>query len=215
MRSLVIALGLGLLSGCALAPQPNRWIDPAKIELTQVASSDRQWTGLAVSPEGRLFVNYPLWSESQEFAVGELQPDGSVKPYPNQELNSWTPEKPAWLHFVCVQALLADELGRLWILDPANPRFEGAVKGGPKLMMVNLTSNTVIRTYRFTEEIVRPNSYLNDLRLDLEQGVAYLTDSGDGALIVLDLESGNARRLLDDHPSTEAEEITIVIEGEA
>jgi len=40
------------------------------------------------------------------------------------------------------------------------------------------------------------NGYLNDVRFDPDGRTAYLTESGSGALYVLDLGSGKARRLL-------------------
>jgi hypothetical protein len=43
--------------------------------------------------------------------------------------------------------------------------------------------------------------------------VAYLTDSGAGAIVVVDLAAGTGRRLLAGHPSTRSEEITLTIGG--
>ena len=43
--------------------------------------------------------------------------------------------------------------------------------------------------------------------------MAYLTDSGLGAILVTDLGSGKSRRLLDHHPSVKAEKIDVVING--
>ncbi len=31
-------------------------------QLKEIARSDKLWTGVAVSREGRIFVNYPRWS---------------------------------------------------------------------------------------------------------------------------------------------------------
>lgn len=188
------------------------WLEPGTIILEEVATSPRQWTGIAISQDGRIFVNYPLWSASQPFAVGEMQPDGTVKPFPNEALNSWQPGRSPQTHFVCVQALYVDKRNRLWILDPANPRFEGVVPGGPKLVSIDLVTNEIIHTYHFGPEVALPDSYLNDLRVDGDRNVVYMTDSGNGALIVLDLKSGNARRLLDGHPSTQSEDIVLIIE---
>jgi sugar lactone lactonase YvrE len=188
-------------------------LKPGAIRLVEVATSERRWTGVAVSQEGRIFVNYPLWAPSQPFAVGEIQADGSVVPYPNRELNSWQPGKLPRDHFVCVQAMTVDAENRLWILDPGNPRFQGVVEDGPKLVIVDLSRNVVIRTYGFDPEIARADSYLNDVRVDLVADMAYMTDSGNGALVVLDLTTGKARRLLDDHPSTQAEDIELTIGG--
>ena len=35
--------------------------DEYPFELVEVARSDRQWTGVAVSKDGRIFVNYARW----------------------------------------------------------------------------------------------------------------------------------------------------------
>jgi sugar lactone lactonase YvrE len=115
--------------------------------------------------------------------------------------------------FVCVQSVHVDAADRLWILDPANPMFGGVVEGGPKLLQVDLESDRVVETYSFDAEIAPPRSYLNDVRVDPGTGTAYMTDSGLGALIVLDLNTGHARRVLTDHPSTQAEAITVTIGG--
>ena len=180
--------------------------------LEAIALSDKQWTGLAVSKEGRLFVNYPRWSESVPISAAELV-DGKPVPYPNTTINDWRPGKDPAKHLVCVQALFIDAKNRLWILDPANPGFKGVVPGGPKLLEVNLTTNQVVRTYRFNREIALQNSYLNDVRVDTQREFAYITDSGDGALIVLNLSTGDVRRLLGNHPSTAAEEVLLTIGG--
>jgi sugar lactone lactonase YvrE len=211
MRTRISNVGLGLVA--ALSPMPAACSStPEPPRLEQVATSDRQWTGIAVSAEERVFVNFPRWSEDVPVSVGELI-DGNVVPYPNAELQSWKPgDDPAGL-FVCVQSVVVDARDRLWILDPGNPGFAGVVEGAPKLMQVDLATDRIVRTYRFGPETALPGSYLNDVRIDVAHDVAYLTDSGDGALLVLDLRSGEARRLLDDHPSTQSEGVTLTIGG--
>src|ERR1700738_2546694 len=57
--------------------------------LQAVASFDHQVTGVTVAPDGRIFVNFPRWSEDTPVSVAELMPDGSTKPYPNEEWNAW------------------------------------------------------------------------------------------------------------------------------
>jgi sugar lactone lactonase YvrE len=128
-------------------------------------------------------------------------------------MNSWEPGKDPAKHLVCVQALFVDEKNRLWILDPANPKFKGAIPNGPKLLEVDLATNTVVRTYSFEPEIAPGKSYLNDVRIDTQNGFAYITDSKDGALVVLDLKTGEARRRLENHPSTASEDVVLTIGG--
>jgi sugar lactone lactonase YvrE len=182
-------------------------------ELVEVATGRRRWTGIAVSRSGRVFVNYPRWAPDVPFSVGELQEDGRVIPYPDEALNRWTPEADARERFVCVQSVHVDRKDRLWILDPASPMLMGVVPGGAKLMRIDLATDSIVRTYSFGSDVAPAGSYLNDVRIDTGTETAFITDSREGALVVLDLETGVARRLLEDHPATQAEPIQVIIDG--
>lgn len=208
--SLASVLFSGCMSGSANHAN-DELIDLAK-PVQPVAVSNRQWTGVAVSKTGRVFVNYPRWSDYVTTSVAELK-NGEAIPFPNEERNVWRPGVNPLKHFVCVQAMYVDDQDVLWILDPGNPKFAGVVKGAAKLQAVNLKHNKVVKTYRFSEPVIKSDSYLNDVRIDTKRGFAYITDSGNGALVVLDLKTGRARRLLDNHPSTHAEDIVLTIEG--
>lgn len=192
---------------------PPHGAGDAARSLKEVAASRRQWTGVAVSKTGRVFVNFPRWSAEVPVSVGELRADGTVRSYPNAGLNGWQPGDSPAEKFVCVQSVHIDRNNRLWILDPASPLLSGVVPGGAKLMQVDLATDEIVRTYRFDARTAPESSYLNDVRVDTRTGTAFITDSGLGALIVVDLESGRTRRVLDDHPSTKAEPITVTIDG--
>lgn len=180
-------------------------------ELTEMAKSNYQWTGVAVSKKNRVFVCYPRWSNIGPVSAGELLPDGSVSAFPDKKWNEWIQgAKVTGEEFVCVQSVYCDSNGALWILDPAAPKFQGPITNGPKLVKVNLTSNHVEKVYPL-ETVAPKDSYLNDVRVDTRRQVAYMTDSGLGAIVVLDLRSGNARRLLDTSPSVKAEDIKVMI----
>jgi len=162
-----------------------------KDSLITVAESDYQWTGIAVSKDGRIFVNYPTWQVPSPFKVAELI-DGKETVYPSEEANRL---------FVCVQSVVIDKLNRMWILDPANPQFNGVVEGGPKLYQINLETNEIANTYQFPDTVYTKTSYLNDVRIDTKDEIAYMTDSEDGGIIVLDLKTGNSWRALDSNCS--------------
>jgi sugar lactone lactonase YvrE len=182
-------------------------------KLIQVAESKIQWTGVAVSREGRIFVNYPRWLEDLPYSVAEITGNGEVKPYPSQEWNNWNSSLSPEDHFVCVQSVCVDANNDLWILDPASPLLQGVVAGGPKLVRVDLKTNQVAQVIRFDTSIAPPNSYLNDLRVEIKTNIAYITDSGEGAIVVVDLNNGNNRRLLAGHYSTTAEDSSLTIAG--
>jgi sugar lactone lactonase YvrE len=201
-----------VLFGCAGTPQVEAPIGGTG--LYQVASSDRQWTGVAVSREGRVFVCYPRWGDEVPFAVGEVHDKGKVSRYLGKDWNTWDLSMSPEDHFVCVQSVYADWHDFLWILDPASPSFEGVVPGGAKLVKVDLRRDEVVDVMHFGEDVAPEKSYLNDIRVDVNRRFGYITDSGLGAIIVVDFARGTARRVLDGHPSTSSEGITLTIDGE-
>jgi sugar lactone lactonase YvrE len=179
------------------------------------ADDEFQITGVTVSQQGRLFVNYPRWSDVYLNAVAEVLPDGSTRPFPDERWNGWD-RKPhtAAEHFVCVQSVVADEQDALWVLDPAAPLLTSPVPNGAKLVKIELRTDRVVQVMRFGADVIRADSYLNDVRIDPRSHTAYITDSGAGGIVVVDLSSGRARRTLDGHPSVMAQDgVEIVIDG--
>lgn len=183
--------------------------------LQPVASFDHQLTGVTVAPDGRIFVNFPRWTEDAPVSVAELMPDGSIKPYPDAEWNAWRnvrmSERSPREHFVCVQSVVADRRGSLWVVDPAAPNAEKTVKDGPKVVEIDLGSNKVKRVFPMAPGVAGPASYLNDIRIAPDGRFAYLTDSGSpGGLVVLNLASGEAWRVLSGDPSTQFDPDVVV-----
>ncbi len=178
-------------------------------------NNDFQLTGVSISKTGRLFVNFPRWSDRYTNAVMEVMKDGSAKPFPNAEWNHWD-LKPATAgaHFVCVQSVVVDASDALWVLDPAAPMLLTVVPGGPKLVRIDLMTNQVSRVISFGPEVANANSYLNDVRFDNQRNFAYITDSGAGGIVVVDLGTGKAYRTLDQHPSVmKQDNVSITING--
>lgn len=176
-------------------------------------------TGVTVTREGRIFVNFPRWGDDVPFTVAEVK-DNRLVPYPNAAVNRADSAEPG-SHLLSVQSVVADGQGRVWILDTAAPGFSQPVAGGAKLVAVNLKTNQIEKTVIFPAEAIRPATYVNDMRFDFrigKAGVAYVTDSslsGTGAIIVIDLESGKAVRRLEGDRSTSPEPgFSPVVEGE-
>lgn len=181
--------------------------------------------GIAVSASGRLFSNYPLGldPENTRYQVAELVNSSSETPYPSVEINtppdgpydySSYPARSKGLpdYLIGVQSVVIDAQDRLWILDTGraalpNGTLTASQYGGPKLIGVDLQSNSVIKTILFPPEVAYPESYLNDIRFDLRfditesgQGVGYITDSsneGRNGLIIVDLGTGKSWRHLE------------------
>ena len=215
-----VAMAITVLPDASFGQQPSGR-SPDTPQLQQVANFDHQVTGVTVSPDGRIFVNFPRWTEDAPVSVAEVKRNGQIKPYPDDEWNSWRNARknqvPAGNHFVCVQSVVADAHGNLWVVDPAAPATASIVPGGPKLVRIDLQANKVAQVIRFDETVAPQGSYLNDVRFSADGRHAYLTDAGaKGALIVADLQTGKARRVLDGHPSTQPEkDVVVKTDGQA
>ncbi|MCE4547336.1 MULTISPECIES: SMP-30/gluconolactonase/LRE family protein [unclassified Caballeronia] len=207
-------VAMTLLANASFA-QERSSASPDTARLQQVASFEHQVTGVTVSKDGRIFVNFPRWTEDAPISVAEVTRDGQIKPYPDEEWNSWRNDKKNQMsagdHFVCVQSVVTDAHGGLWVVDPAAPATASIVAGGPKLVRIDLNANKVAQVIRFDETVAPQGSYLNDVRFSPDGRHAYLTDAGaKGALVVVDLRTGKARRVLNGHPSTQPEKDVVV-----
>ena len=152
----------------------------------------------AISPDGRIFLSlHPF--EDPEFKVVELQPDGSTKPFPNAE---WarSPEPGRDEGLAGVIGIECDRNGLLWMLDLGGPQQPFA-----KLVAWNLKTDKLDRVLRIEAPVFRPDSYMQDFAIDLSHGAAYIADptrpgeDAAPAIVVVDLHSGRARRVLEKH----------------
>jgi sugar lactone lactonase YvrE len=173
-----------------------------------------QFTGVAVSRTGRLFVNYPRWGGAHRFDVVEVFPNGSIRPFPDPQWNSWHDGEPGSNKWVCVQSVYVDDEDKLWIVDPASPEMKGVYQNSQKLVKIDLKTDKVERVYNLSD-VVGPKSYLNDVRVDTQHKTAYLTESQEGGIVVLFTGSGKAWEVLKKHKSVEADpNHRLTIDGE-
>jgi len=168
--------------------------------LIPVFHSDEVWNSVTTTADGRVFVGFPHMDGSVGTRVAELSDDGRAQPYPDAAWNSWQEGAEAAHTFVRVNALRIGPDKQLWVVDTGAPGFGGTVvPGGVKIVVINPQTNRVSRTYPLNS-VTSVKSYIDDIRFHGQ--LAYLTDAGIPGLIVLDLESGKPRRVLDHHPST-------------
>jgi hypothetical protein len=160
----------------------------------------------AVTADGRLiFTLHPFGRP--EFKLLELRGDGSLVPFPN--------EAASRDGFAAPLGLRAGEDGVLWILDLGAQGIPASLIGW------NLARNALERRITIPDPAYRPNSFLQDFALDQSRGIAFIADATRGepvgesrpAIVAVDLSTGRARRLLEDHPSFQAEPIDTVAEG--
>jgi sugar lactone lactonase YvrE len=163
-----------------------------------------QLTGVAVSKSGRMFVNYPYWTDTYKYALVEVLKDGTKKPYPDASWNSWKMGQDPTNKWVCVQSEYVDDKDRLWVIDPASPKQAGVYRDAHKLVCFDLATNKVIKSYSF-KGIVGAQSYLNDIRVDTKKEIVYVTESQQGGIAIVDIKSGQIRMALQGDPSVKAD----------
>lgn len=166
--------------------------------LMEVATSPHIWNGAAVTADGRTFVSLTQ-SEGPGMSLAEVGKDGQLHPFPDAQWNTWNAGEPG-KHFLHVNALRVGPDGKLWAVDAGNTGINTgahAVPGAGKLVRVDLATNQVDKVYSFDSAIQKDNSYFDDVRF--RSRLAYLTDPGAERLVVLDLDSGKARTLLEGH----------------
>ena len=211
-HSLKFVCCLSLLVGVAL------FCRAAAVDITPVFKDDlSQFTGVALSKSGRMFVNYPRWQgPHRTFDVVEVMSNGiTARPYPDKDWNSWEKNQGGSNKWVCVQAVYVDDKDQLWVVDPGAPEMESVEDDSAKLVRIDLKTDRVLRIYNLTE-LAGKDSYLNDVRVDTASNTAYLTESKQGGIVVLDTESGVARMVLRKEPPVEADpshKAALVIDG--
>lgn len=187
-------------------PFSHAAIDPS---IQTVLTLETPCNGVSTTPDGRLFLLYARVDGTQAQGLPEVVEwvNGTAIPYPDAAWNSYSgngSDPSTTLIRVNSQRIGPD--GQLWLVDTGSPGFGSPVilPEGPKLVVVDVTANTVARVYPMAN-VTRSTSLLDDIRFDPARGLAYLTDAGSpGALIVLDLETGQGVRVLDGAESTGA-----------
>jgi hypothetical protein len=152
-----------------------------------IADSTYQFTGVTVSPDGRLFTNYPYWLDRHSYSVVEVK-DGKPVPYPDSAWNSFMRGDNGENKFVCVQAVVADEKGTCGLLT-AGIGLDPVYEHSNKVVKINPATNRIERIYRFPESVTSNYSYINDIRIDNTNGFAYMTSSSSGGIVILNINT--------------------------
>ncbi|TWB12901.1 major royal jelly protein [Nitrospirillum amazonense] len=178
-----------------------------------VQNPDAVWNAVAVDG-ARVFLAGPRWTGTKLPPLVVVDGAGTPHSYPDAAWNAWAPGADPSRAFVNINAIHRDEAGGLWVVDTGAPDFGGnPLPAGAKVVRIDLKTARVDRIIPLGPEIARPGSYVDDIRFHGDH--AYLTDAGQPGLIVLDLITGAARRVLDRHPSTLAPaDRPVVVEGE-
>ncbi|WP_299297870.1 L-dopachrome tautomerase-related protein [uncultured Tateyamaria sp.] len=162
---------------------------------------------IAIAPDGRMFMSVHEFY-GHALRIVEVKPDGSTTPYPTDAWAHAPQEDGDGLNGVL--GLQVDREGILWMLDGQGENQTGRIVGW------DTNTETLHAIHYIGQPAARPTSFLNDLAVDREHGAIYISDTGDGAnsaIIVVDLDTGRARRVLEGSQFTVPEDTPMIIDG--
>ncbi|HKS15360.1 MAG TPA: L-dopachrome tautomerase-related protein [Pseudomonas sp.] len=170
--------------------------------LTEVARLDWLCNAVALTTDGRLFVGLPRWPGFEKTpSIAEVLADGSLKPFPGGQWNDWAPGKANSHALVKINTIHIFDDDTLWAIDQGEDAGPEGINAGQKILQFDTRDGKLLRSISLPASVLPAGANLNDLRLDSEH--AYVTDSGLGAIIVVNLRTGEATRRLAGHPSTQ------------
>ncbi len=199
-----------MVSAIALLGSVMTW--PAMAQDVEVFGAFDQTPGnVTVSGDGRVFVSmHQLFQPS--LAVAEVV-DGELVPFPNAAWSDHGVAGDPGGKLNAVLGIQATADGRVWMLD------NGVGTGNsPKLVAWDLASDSLAQVIDMPAGAVSEASFLNDLAVDMSHGAIFIADTAFGpnpALVVVDIATGAARRVLEADTSTAMENIETAVDGKA
>ncbi len=154
---------------------------------------------VAVSADGRIF--FTVHPESRPEGNKLLEwVDGAAVPYPNGTVQPHL--------FNTILGLVVDRRNWLWTIDNGNHGF-----GTARLLAFDLASGDLVHDHEFRPEIAPAGSFLQDLQVSANSEFVFIADASiwrkSPAIIVYDVATRDARRVLDRHASVSAQNYLI------
>lgn len=172
---------------------------PPAATLSVVAALDLAPGNLTLGADGRLFLSLHQFHDPQH-CVCELV-DGALVPYPagpGTELFA----------FHSVLGIQIDAEGVLWMLDNGDRNH-----ALPKLVGWDTKQDRLHRVFYLPEPVTTPDSFINDLVVDLSLQMIYISDpiQETSAVIRVDMTTGLSTRLLQGHKSVIPENMELFV----
>lgn len=182
-------------------------------ELEVVAEINTTRPGnITVTEQGRTFLSMqPL--DGPKLRVVELMKDGTLKPFPTQD---WAdgPENGE-VGFSSVIGIDSTEDGVVWILDM------GGENAPAQVVAWDTINDTLFKQIEVDSEALVSNSFAQDFALDTKRNKMYIADTTLGnlfgepapAFVVIDLDTGKARRVLESQKELMSPKHDVIIDG--
>lgn len=205
MKKISIIITLILFTACKNNKQ--------EVNLETFATTPESVGNISFTATGDLvYSHHPLFQPNNRVMIMDAETKES-KPFPNKEWN--TPRDTDENFLSNVLGVRNDENGIIWMLDMAQ---RNAIK--PKIVGWNTNTNKLEKIYYLDKSIVK-HSQPNDMVVDTKHGVFIIADEGignggngdAGAFIIVDMKTGEDRRILEGHRTTKPENNPTIIEG--
>jgi len=172
-------------------------LDEAALE--EVLSYPEPIGNVTVSQDGRIFFTVhpesrPQGNKLLEWVAGAAVPfpSGTVQPH----------------LFDTVLGLVIDQQNRLWTIDNGNHGF-----GKSRLLAFDLANGEILHDKVFSTEIAGAGSFLQDLQISADGLTIFIADASiwrkRPAIIVYDVNSRVARRVLESHESVSPQDFLV------
>ncbi len=167
--------------------------------IEEVLSYPEPIGNVAVNADGRLFFTVHPESRPQGNKLLEYVA-GAAVPYPSGRQQSEL--------FDTVLGVAIDRFDRLWTIDHGNHGMRPA-----RIVGIDLKSGEVLRFQKLDKKIAPRGSFLQDLQVSADGRTIVIADASfwrkSPAIIVYDIQTGDARRVLENHVSVRAENFII------
>ncbi|KEA51434.1 hypothetical protein DT73_18955 [Mangrovibacter sp. MFB070] len=175
---------------------------PATLNMKIFIRSPWMVNQVALTSKNQVFLGAPRYARNKSTpSLVRQEKDGSLKPFPGNQWNEWQPGKDAANAFVYLNSVHIFDDDTVWCVDQGslNPGVFSAQEatlqpGAQKIIRLEPDTGEIINIIRFDNTILPPGAQMNDLRL--HQSVLYISDSGVGAIIIHDLQTGKTLRRL-------------------
>lgn len=169
-------------------------------ELVETGRAPTGPGGMCVLPSGDYVISGHQFFHPQ-YRVMRLDRKDNWVPFPNEEMN--TPGSSSDVVLDSVLGITCDSRGIVWMLD--NGRRSDVP---PKLVAWDSKRDQFHRVIQISHQALSPKSFLKNLVIDPVAPFIYISDPADGissALLVVNIETGLTRRVLEGHRSTQME----------
>jgi len=205
---LLFLLGIALVAAIVMRirygggdPYPDLSTPPilGAAALEEVLSYPEPIGNVAVNEDNRLFFTVHPESRPQGNKLLEWV-DGAAVPFPTGTAQPHL--------FDTVLGIVIDRQNRLWSIDNGNHGF-----GTVRLIAFSLEDGSILHDYEFSDEIAPAGSFLQDLQVSADGQTVFVADASvwrkNPGIVVYDIASRSARRILDSHESVSTQNYLI------